>query len=1042
MAKSARKPSGADQITAEIINFEEAAAALRLMAIDEFADDDSAAPDEPTSRFHDAEIWGEMSPELAALPIALSVAENRYEKEWKSVPEAPFKVVFERLFSQHQIGKKEGRCFVTGTLGQSKRRLKTNVTHGYMLGIDVDSGASLEDCFQRVRAAGLTCIFYTTHSHSSTGIEIAQDRFHRWAEKSQIDTTPTTESIRRYLREETAYVADVCDSAEFIEKRQDDGMKLIIGTLPIPKFRMIFPLAAPFIYAKQDGAHKDVISSWSQKVLGLAQSFGVDADPAARDPSRLFYLPRHAKGAENFRIMLTCGRLLRFEDIPNANHRDRLTDDPFDRAGSEMGTKGNGKDIFSPTGINLKKWARDRSHGFDIAQVFKDFAEDRIRTEQSETKFTIECPFDDDHSNPGDPDDQGCFIQSAGADAETFSFHCSHAGCSGRDRLAHMQKAMQDGWFPDSVLSDPTYDLAGIDDEAGRESNARSAPITTDAHGNLTFHSKRTKFKRRQREGRDWFFGPDAEGNDVAACQAFRVTHVASDMTGGGAAITIQFQPLHSQAREVTFARAELYNKSEVLGRLVDKWFSVANERITLDLLKALELPIDTTIVDRTGWHEGAFLHPSGETVAAPVGRMDETKLRLRGGAPVGDWRGGTLEGWKAAVAPIFANDARGCEQFALGVMAGCAGVVAGFVGMTGFPILNLHGNTSRGKSTSLMLAASTCGAPNERGAYQSLRKTDNGMESILAARSGITVAFDEGKTTNAETLDNIIWMMAHGAGKTRATVTGDARAGREFCGFAMTANEVPIVQMMTQAKKSQPGGFHARVCDVDVSGVPELGGDAKDHFFASLAKTKVHYGHAWELVAEHLQSLGFEHVASELDRLAKELVGPDADAFTTRSAKALALVWFSGTIMQELGLIPACDLARVAYWAWGTRAVESTLDPFTRAMETLLTNIATRRGLDILEWDNPEGRPFREAAAFIYQDGIEELLLVPRDKLAELCGGHMSGGMVREQMAVRGVLATSGKSDPKPRWSKLPSGQALSHYRVKLSELANFAAE
>ncbi|QIV65750.1 hypothetical protein Cp1R7AA1_138 [Mesorhizobium phage Cp1R7A-A1] len=431
-----------------------------------FTDGGQISQTEPTSRVYDAEIWGTMSDELASLPIAVSVAENRFEKEWKTVPEAPFKAVFEGMFAQHKIGKKEGRCFVTGTLGKSKRRTKNNVIKNYMMGIDVDSGASLEDCFQRVRAAGLTCIFYTTHSHESTGIEIAQDRFHRWAEKSQIDTTPTTESIRRYMAEEMNYVPSVVDAAEFVEKRQDDGMKLIIQTRPIDKFRMIFPLAEPFVYAEQDGAHKDVINLWSQKVLGLGRSFGVDPDPAARDPSRLFYLPRHSKDHQNYRVMLTTGRLIKFEDIPSANTSTKVSSDPFDQAAYIMGATARGQ-IVSPTlGVEMRQWARDRSHGFDIAQVFKDHCEDKIRTEQSDSKLTIECPFDDDHSNPGDPDDQGCFVQSAGADAETFSFHCSHAGCAGRDRLVHMQKAMQEGWFPDSVLTDPSYDLAGIDDDA------------------------------------------------------------------------------------------------------------------------------------------------------------------------------------------------------------------------------------------------------------------------------------------------------------------------------------------------------------------------------------------------------------------------------------------------------------------------------------------------------------------------------------------------------------------------------------------------
>ncbi|TGP27962.1 MULTISPECIES: bifunctional DNA primase/polymerase [unclassified Mesorhizobium] len=567
-------------------------------------------------------------------------------------------------------------------------------------------------------------------------------------------------------------------------------------------------------------------------------------------------------------------------------------------------------------------------------------------------------------------------------------------------------------------------------------------PIELDDDGTVLF-AKHGRFFARLHEGSPWIWIKSADDDSAPCCRQFKVLSMAADAFGGSATITIGYETRHNGPRELTFDTRLLYERADLLKLLKGNFFPMFFESGVIDLFKLLDFPVDTLLVERTGWHEGAYLHPSGATVRALTERGNGTeKMRLRGGAPAGDWRGGTLEGWKAAVALAFDNDAHGREQFSLGVMAGCAGVLAGFVGMAGFPILNLHGNTSRGKSTALMLAASASAAAIERGAYQSLRKTDNGMESILSARSGITIAFDEGKTTNADALESTIWMMAHGAGKTRATVTGDARAGREFCGFAMTANEVPLAQMLAQARKTQPGGFHARVCDVDVSGVPELAGADKDRFFAAFAGIKQHYGHAWEPVVRHLQSVGVEHVASALDRLAKSLAGPDADSFTARSAMTLALVWYSGTIMQELGLIPACDLARIARWGWGTRAVESTLDPFTRGMETLLTNVATRRGFDILEWDNPEGRPFREAVAFVYMSGMEELLLVPRDKLADLCGGHMSVGMIRDQMAARGVLAMSGKKDPKPRWSKLPGEQPLSHYRIKLSELAKFAGD
>jgi hypothetical protein len=58
--------------------------------------------------------------------------------------------------------------------------------------------------------------------------------------------------------------------------------------------------------------------------------------------------------------------------------------------------------------------------------VIRDHAEDRIRTNGA-TKIDIECPFDEEHSNPGDPDDKGCFAVNAGdGPSEIFTLKCQH----------------------------------------------------------------------------------------------------------------------------------------------------------------------------------------------------------------------------------------------------------------------------------------------------------------------------------------------------------------------------------------------------------------------------------------------------------------------------------------------------------------------------------------------------------------------------------------------------------------------------------------
>lgn len=1001
--------------------------------------------------FNGAEVRGHVSDEILQRNIMLSLGSKISSKEW-NVVEGEFGVFLKNHLTAHKPGAKDGMCFVAGELAMPEKsvrnakktaiRSKNAVTALHLLVLDIDSGDSMEKAIRQVENLGLFAVFYTTHSHGREEIVIPQDAFWKWCEGRGHDgENPNTTAIRNYLSDKSSYREDVIESVRYIDTRHDvEGIKFVAESKPIDKFRIVFLLDTPYVMAKQRLPQREAIQKWEEIVMGMGVKLGIQPDRAARDPSRLFYYPRHPKGTNRHRVVIVGGRPLDWAEIEPVDPRTMVRggDNPLVSAAHEMG--GGQERLTTADNLNLKAWVAQRGDGFRISEVFKDYCDERLRSETAPGKFTCECPFDHEHSNSGDVDDKGCFIQDAGENCDQFRFRCSHNACVERDRLDMIKGAADAGWFPTSALYDSRYDCL-IRDEP--EKKAVQMPIEVNGAGELIF-SKSGQFRNTTCYGAAWFGIWKSEDEKTSlVCQSFRILHVASNGAGGGASVTIQFETRHNGVQEVTFERAMLFDRQDVVKLLAERWFEFEDSRDTLTLLKSLVLPIDTLLVERTGWHGQAFLHPSGTTVFGPVVEENSAKkLRLRGGAQHGDWRGGTLEGWKTAVAPAFMDDAIGREQFALGVMAGGAGIVAGYIGMLGFPILNLHGNTSRGKSTSLKLAASVCGAPNQNGAYHSLRKTDNGMEAILAARSGISIAFDEGKTTNADTLDSMIWMMSHGTGKTRATHTAEARPDREFCGFSAMANEVPLSQMMEQARKSQPGGFHARVCDVDVSGVPELSGKAKDDFFTSIREVGKHNGHAWEPLVRYLQAIGPEQAEFEVDRLTKELAGNDADAFTTRSARLLALVWYAGIIMQERGLIPVCDLSRVMRWAWGTRAVESTLDPFTRAMETLLTSVETRRGSDIYELGVPNGseeRRYKEAVGFLRKDDLQEILLVPTRKLPELCGGHMGVSTLRNQMRERGMLVMPGGAKPKPSWPKLPNGQSMSHYRIDLARVAAF---
>ena len=431
-----------------------------------------------TWEMNDAVVYGDIPDSVMNLPIKISTGASQEEKVWATTREFPFGDFLKTTLSIHKAGKKNGHCFVTGAVAD-KRRVKNSVLGLYLLGLDVDSGASLDKTFAKVQELGYCAVFYTTHSHLSTELRVKQDKFYKWCEDNGIDPEASTETVQKFLHADGKYVEDVINSAEYVETIHDStGMHLVIATRPIEKFRIIFPLQTPYIIAEQKMAQRDAILHWENMIMGMGAALGIQVDRAARDPSRLFFLPRHQKD-NAFRILINGGEAVDWKDIKAINSKEKLSSDPFDQAAAVMGGRVRGRPMSPTKGIDLMTWAAERADGFEISAVFKDYCDDRLRGETAQGKYTCECPFDEDHSNAGDPEDKGCFIQDAGASAETFAFRCSHDSCAGRDRLKMLEKAFNEHWFPDTVLTDSRYDCL-IRDEEQEEANEEPREKTDD----------------------------------------------------------------------------------------------------------------------------------------------------------------------------------------------------------------------------------------------------------------------------------------------------------------------------------------------------------------------------------------------------------------------------------------------------------------------------------------------------------------------------------------------------------------------------------
>ncbi|MFK0691576.1 DUF927 domain-containing protein [Mesorhizobium sp. IMUNJ 23033] len=1066
--------------------------------------------DSPTETIGDAEVYGVISDDILKKKLFVSTAKGREEKFFKVSQELSFVDLLVKNLSKVRVGKKDGNCFVPGILVDG-RRLNQAVTKLYMMGLDVDSGASMQDTMRKLQSMGLFFVAYTTHSHETTYVPYKKDVFYKWATKNGHPTDPDSVSadqanrlLRLFMTDEGKYVPDVIASAEYVDTRHDTtaGVAINVRTRSIDKFRLLFVLEEPYDISKQPGSQKDAITAWGDIILGMGRELGISVDRAARDPARLFYLASKAKGATNARIIVSAGKALDWTKIKPVSARDykKISTDPYDIAADGMGGRDDaGRYLIGD--FNLRKWAAIFGTYFEPSKVFAEHCPEHRRKERSPTKFACVCPHgeSDGHGSESTEDDPGAYIEDGGLDAERFAFYCSHESCADHDPLDRIKRAIELEWFPIEALTDPAYSCMHPDDFAkalkefrkrgghkrsGAARDGGSGFAVSLADDGTVFVSDDSRFKIDEHEGRLWFWieykskkdgADDSEPVWLPCCPVFRVESTAVDAFGGSATITIAYETRHNGPRELTFAKDLIYDRQELLKRLSSNLFPMIFENGVIDLFKLLDFPVDTMLVERTGWHGGAFLHPSGEVTSAPdgapvdeddtddlkVARLRPTKLRLRGGAVRGDWSRGDLDGWKEGAGFLYKNGGVDREQFALGVMMGGAGIVADYLDLDEMPIVNFSGKTSHGKSKSAKAAATVCAAPNKRGNFHTLNKTDNSIEAVLAARSGITMIFDEGKTTTPDMLQSIIWKIASRVGKGRSTVVGDARPEKEFSGLVVMTNEIPLAQVLSNAGKKQPGGFNVRVLDIDITGVKKLEGSeyvdlfgddievhrpdgvvVKEHVPGALDMMAENYGHAWRPIVLRLQELGVSRVRGEVNRLASEIAGVGADPIQLRSAKILALVWYSGVVMQELGLIPACDLARVVRWAWERRAEGTGTDDFVSAMRTLLNNAQTRHGTDITDLEEVDHWRGGELAAYrsIKHEQHDLLCISTKPgKLAKLCEvTGMTDTGLRNAMNRAGLLELEGEKK-RPSWSRLPDRRSFSHWRVNMLALAAY---
>lgn len=296
----------------------------------------------------------------------------------------------------------------------------------------------------------------------------------------------------------------------------------------------------------------------------------------------------------------------------------------------------------------------------------------------------------------------------------------------------------------------------------------------------------------------------------------------------------------------------------EVAGMLLDAGLSMAPgaRQKVITYLQTARPDARGRITSRTGWHAsgdgpGVFVLPE----RAYGQGADEWIYEAEGSSVHAFKQKGTPEQWRDSIGRLCMGNSRLLFAVSVAFAAPLLYLVGGESG--GF---HYRSNSSDGKTTALRVACSVCGD----GAYmQRWRATDNGLEALAMQHCDSLLALDELAQLDPKVAGETAYMLANGAGKTRAARTGGARERAFWRVLFLSAGEISLAQHMAEANRTTRAGQEIRLVDIPADAGAGMG--------------------AWECLHGHQNGADFSRA---LDQAAKRCYGAPLVAFLDRLAQ------------------------------------------------------------------------------------------------------------------------------------------------------------
>lgn len=210
--------------------------------------------------------------------------------------------------------------------------------------------------------------------------------------------------------------------------------------------------------------------------------------------------------------------------------------------------------------------------------------------------------------------------------------------------------------------------------------------------------------------------------------------------------------------------------------------------------------------------------------------------------------------------------------------------------------LIHIYGDSSRGKSTFLKLAASMWGEPNSPPLVNEWNSTTNAIYSTLANNMGITVGFDEASCSNAD-FSTLIYNISHGRDKAKCNKDSTLRAEREWSTTVISNAEESLLD-----KTKKNNGIRARCLEFENLAITT----DSDHAEFINSFIMQNFGIMGEIFVEYLYSKKNKIVLNDYKickRFFSKKLEHDKCSITDRVIKSYAVLLQTAIYSKRIGL-------------------------------------------------------------------------------------------------------------------------------------------